>query len=52
VSDIQTDVVPEIYDNWRTMLDGDVADAVLVLAPVSLHHEIALAALSAGSTYL
>lgn len=52
VSDIQTDVVPEIYDDWRTMLDGDVADAVLVLAPVSLHHEIALAALSAGKHVL
>ena len=52
VSDIQTDVVPEIYDNWRAMLDDDVTDAVLVLAPVSFHHEIALAALSAGKHVL
>jgi 1,5-anhydro-D-fructose reductase (1,5-anhydro-D-mannitol-forming) len=52
VSDLQADVVPEIYDNWRTMLDSDVADAVLVLAPVSFHHEVALAALSAGQHVL
>lgn len=52
VSDLQVDVVPEVYDNWRTMLDDDVADAVLVLAPVSFHHEVALAALSAGQHVL
>ena len=52
VSDLQPDVLPEVYDNWRTMLDDDVADAVLVLAPVSFHHEVALAALSAGKHVL
>jgi predicted dehydrogenase len=52
VSDIQTDVVPEIYDDWRTMLDADLVDALLVLAPVSSHHEMALAALSAGKHVL
>jgi predicted dehydrogenase len=34
------------------MLDADVADAVLVLAPVSYHHEIALAALNANKHVL
>jgi predicted dehydrogenase len=52
VSDVQTDVVPEIYDDWRTMLDADLVDALLVLAPVSSHHEMALAALSAGKHVL
>lgn len=48
VSDLQPDQLPEVYDDWRAMLDADVVDAVLVLAPVSLHHEVALAALAAG----
>ncbi len=52
MSDVQAEVVPEIYDDWRTMLDGDVADAILVLAPVSSHHAIALAALRAGKHVL
>ncbi len=52
MSDVQTDVVPEIYDDWRAMLDADLVDALLVLAPVSSHHEMALAALSAGKHVL
>ncbi len=52
VSDLHPDVLPEVYDDWRTMLDADVVDAVLVLAPVGLHHEIALAALAAGKHVL
>jgi 1,5-anhydro-D-fructose reductase (1,5-anhydro-D-mannitol-forming) len=52
VSDLHPDVLPDLYDDWRVMLDDDVVDAVLVLAPVSLHHEVALAALSAGKHVL
>ena len=52
VSDLHPDVLPEVYDDWRVMLDADVVDAVLVLAPVGLHHEIALAALAAGKHVL
>jgi predicted dehydrogenase len=52
VSDLQSDVVPEVFDDWRVMLDADLVDAVLVLAPVSLHHTIALDALAAGKHVL
>jgi predicted dehydrogenase len=52
VSDFQPDALPDIYDDWRAMLDDDVVDAVLVLAPVSLHHEVALASLRAGKHVL
>ena len=48
VSDIHEDVVPEIFEDWNDMLDAGLVDAVLVLAPVSLHHEVALDALAAG----
>jgi 1,5-anhydro-D-fructose reductase (1,5-anhydro-D-mannitol-forming) len=48
VSDIHADIVPEIFDDWHDMLDSDLVDAVLILTPVSLHHEVALAALAAG----
>ena len=52
VSDIHADVVPEIFEDWRDMLDADLVDAVLVLAPVSLHHQVALDALAAGKHVL
>lgn len=48
VSEIQEDVVPEIFGDWRDMLRSDLVEAVLVLTPVSLHHPIALDALAAG----
>ena len=48
VSDIHEDIVPEIFEDWHDMLDADLVDAVLVLAPVSLHHQVALDALAAG----
>ena len=48
VSDIQEDPSPEIFEDWRDMLDADLVDAVLILTPVSLHHEAALDALAAG----
>ena len=51
VSDIQ-DEPPAVFDDWRAMLDADLVDAVLVLAPVALHHEVALDALRAGKHVL
>jgi predicted dehydrogenase len=51
VSDSQPEA-PELFDDWRAMLDADVVDAVLVLAPVALHHQIAIDALSAGKHVL
>lgn len=47
-SDLHPETLPAIYDDWRAMLDADDIDAVLVLAPVGLHHEIALDAIAAG----
>lgn len=52
VSDLHPDTLPALYDDWRQMLDDDVVDAVLILAPVGLHHEIALACLAAGKHVL
>jgi 1,5-anhydro-D-fructose reductase (1,5-anhydro-D-mannitol-forming) len=52
VSDIHEDVVPEIFEDWREMLRSGLVDAVLVLTPVSLHHQIALDALAAGKHVL
>ncbi|HEX3815751.1 MAG TPA: Gfo/Idh/MocA family oxidoreductase [Mycobacteriales bacterium] len=52
VSDLHPDVLPAVFDDWRAMLDADVVDAVLVLAPVGLHHQIALAAIAAGKHVL
>ncbi|HTT90975.1 MAG TPA: Gfo/Idh/MocA family oxidoreductase [Acidimicrobiales bacterium] len=52
VSDIHGDVEPEIFEDWRPMLRSDLVDAVLVLTPVSLHHQVALDALAAGKHVL
>lgn len=52
VSDVHPDLLPQVYDDWRAMLDADCVDAVLILAPVGLHHTIALDALSAGKHVL
>ncbi len=51
VSDLH-DEPAAVFTDWRAMLDADCVDAVLVLAPVGLHHEIALAALAAGKHVL
>lgn len=48
VSDLHPETIPEVFEDWRAMLDHDVVDAVLVLAPLALHHEVAIAALQAG----
>jgi predicted dehydrogenase len=52
VSDFQSEPLPEVFDDWRKMLEGDLIDAVLILAPVNMHHEVALAALRAGKHVL
>jgi predicted dehydrogenase len=51
-SDLHPDTLPELYDDWRRMLDDNRVDAVLVLAPVGLHHRVALDALAAGKHVL
>ena len=51
VADLQTEL-PDVFDDWRVMLDAGVVDAVLVLASVSVHHQVALAALDAGKHVL
>lgn len=52
VSDLHPDTVPALYDDWRRMLADDVVDAVLILAPVGLHHQIAIDCLVAGKHVL
>ncbi len=52
ISDLHPDTLPNIYDDWRCMLDDDVVDAVLVTAPVGLHHQIALDCLAANKHVL
>lgn len=52
VSDLHADVLPEVFDDWRDMLERDVVDAVLILTTVSSHHQIALDALRAGKHVL
>jgi 1,5-anhydro-D-fructose reductase (1,5-anhydro-D-mannitol-forming) len=52
VSDLHPDALPKLYSDWRNMLADDVVDAVLVLAPVGLHHVIALDCLAAGKHVL
>ncbi|MBO0701724.1 MAG: Gfo/Idh/MocA family oxidoreductase, partial [Candidatus Dormibacteraeota bacterium] len=52
VSDVQDEPLPELFDDWRRMVESDQVDAVLILAPVQLHHQIALAALAAGKHVL
>jgi predicted dehydrogenase len=51
-SDLHPDTIPSIYDTWHAMLDADDIDAVLILAPVGLHHTIALDAIGAGKHVL
>lgn len=51
-SDLHPDTLPEVYEDWRAMLEADDIDAVLILAPVGLHHTIALDAIAAGKHVL
>jgi predicted dehydrogenase len=52
VSDVQPEPLPELFDDWRRLVESDLVDAVLVLAPVQMHHTVALAALAAGKHVL
>jgi predicted dehydrogenase len=52
VSDVHEDVLPDIYTDWREMLESAAVDAVLILTPIFLHHQIALASLRAGKHVL
>jgi predicted dehydrogenase len=40
--------IPETYIDFDTMLDESDIDAVSIVTPVALHHEMTMAALSAG----
>jgi len=51
-SDLHPETIPAIFDDWRKMLEADDIDAVLILAPVGLHHTIALDAIAAGKHVL
>jgi len=52
VSDLHPDVLPDVFTDWRDMLDRDEVDAVLILTSVGTHHQIALDALRAGKHVL
>ena len=51
-SDLHPETIPAVYDDWQKMLDADDIDAVLILAPVGMHHTIALDAIAAGKHVL
>ncbi len=51
-SDLHPDTLPNAYDDWRRLLEDDNVDAVLILAPVGMHHTIALDAIAAGKHVL
>lgn len=44
--------IPYATDNWRTLLDRDDVDLVVVTTPPDLHAEISIAALQAGKHVL
>lgn len=48
VSDIHDDVLPEIYTDYREMLEKADIDAVDIYTPLFNHHEIVISALEAG----
>ncbi len=52
VSDIHDDVLPALYTDWREMLESADVDAVLILTPIYLHHQVALESLRAGKHVL
>lgn len=52
VSDLHTDVLPELYTDWREMLRIADVDAVLNLTTLSLHHTVTIDALNAGKHVL
>jgi predicted dehydrogenase len=51
VSDIQ-DILPDVYADWGEMLRSAQVDAVLIAAPIGLHHQIALESFRLGKHVL
>ena len=43
---------PDTYDDYYKMLEDKSIDAVFIMTPEHLHHEMALAALDAASTFI
>lgn len=52
VSDIQDDIQPQVYTDYRRMINEGVADAVLDTTTLALHHQVGLASLEAGQHLL
>lgn len=52
VSDFQDEVLPEIFDDHRKMLERDLVDAVIILTTVATHHTIGVDCLKAGKHIL
>ena len=52
VSDLHDDVLPELFTDWREMLQSADVDAVLNLTPVYLHHTVTLDCLRTGKHVL
>jgi predicted dehydrogenase len=52
VSDFQPDELPQVYTDYTKMIHAGVADAVLDLSTLALHHQVAEVALSAGKHLL
>lgn len=48
ISDLHPDQLPELYTDWREMLRAADVDAVLILATLHLHHQMALDCIAAG----
>jgi predicted dehydrogenase len=52
VSDIHPDTLPGVYADWGEMLRSAPIDAVLIAAPIGLHHQIALQSFRLGKHVL
>ena len=52
VSDIHGDIIPDVFADWREMLRSARMDAVLIAAPIGLHHIIAMESFRAGKHVL
>jgi 1,5-anhydro-D-fructose reductase (1,5-anhydro-D-mannitol-forming) len=48
VSDFQPDPLPDLFDDYRALIEADVADAFLVTTSLETHHDIAVRALERG----
>jgi predicted dehydrogenase len=52
VGDFQPDPLPELFTDYRALIDADVADAFVVTTSLETHHDIAIRALDAGKHVL